>query len=58
MTKTNKVHYTKWAKQIKDYIESKDPDGMELVEAMNWAVGVKKKGKVTDSLSNRGSVNS
>ena len=45
---TNKVQYTKWPKQTTDYIEPKGPDGMELVEAMGWAVSFEKNGKVTD----------
>ena len=31
--RANRVHYTKWAGQIKDYIEPKGPEGIELVNA-------------------------
>ena len=48
--RSNKIHCTKWSKQIKDYIESKGPDGMELVNAMLWAVSRGRNTKVTDTM--------
>ena len=34
----NKVPYAKWSRQIRDLIESKGVDGMELSKAMGWAI--------------------
>lgn len=36
----NKIPYTKWSRQIKDFIESKGSGGMELSKAMDWAVSI------------------
>ena len=33
----NKISYTKWARQIKDFVESKGGEGIEIVKAMRWA---------------------
>ena len=33
----NKIPHDKWSRQIKDFIESKGVEGMELYKAMDWA---------------------
>ena len=51
LDKTNKVHYTKWARNITDYIESKGPEGLELSNAMGWAVKQGRQQKITDAMT-------
>ena len=32
----NKIPYMKWAKRLKEFIESKGREGIDLVKAMDW----------------------
>ena len=46
----NKISYTKWVRQIKDFIESKGSDGIELVRAMRWAETQGRQNTIIDAM--------
>ena len=46
----NNNSYTKWSRQIKDFIESKGADGMDLVKAMTWAETQGRQATITNAM--------
>ncbi len=45
----NKIAYMKWSQQIKNFIESKGIEGIELVKAMDWSENQSRLMPITDA---------
>ena len=46
----NKIPYLKWAKRLKEFIEVKGEEGVNLVKAMEWGVSMGRETPITDDM--------